>query len=145
MSLAAAQTASLKQRRRRRIERELSALYAMQGHLRAWDIVCAVLAIPALTLLCLGLAFKLHWVSASVPLALIGAIAAGALIWWIGRHYLVLAVLIVFGLILVIFESGPDWFDVPGTDNKKARRRAKLEQAISKREALLRTLDGAKT
>ena len=41
-------------------------------------------------------------------------------------------------------KSGPDWFDVPGTDNKKARRRAKLEQAISKREALLRTLDEAK-
>jgi hypothetical protein len=144
MSLAAAQTSSSKQRRRRRIERELSALYAMQGHLRAWDIIGAVLAIPALTLLCLAVAFKLHWASASVPFALIGAIAAGALIWWVGRHYLALAILIVFGLVLIIFESGPDWLDVPGTD-KQARRRVKLAQAISKREALLQTLDGAKT
>jgi hypothetical protein len=141
MSLAATQVLST---RRRRIERELSALYAMQGHLRAWDIVWAVVAIPILALLCLAVAFKLHWASASVPLALIGAIAAGALIWWIGRHYFALAVLIVFGLILIIFETGPDWLDLPATD-KKARRRAKLAQAISKREALLKTLDGAKT
>jgi hypothetical protein len=143
MSLAATPVPST-QRRRRRVERELCALYAMQGHLRGWDIICAVLAIPALTLLCLGVAFKLHWVSASVPFALIGAIAAGALIWWIGRHYLALAILIVFGLVLIIFETGPDWLDVPTTD-KKARRRAKLAQAISKREALLKSLDGAKT
>jgi hypothetical protein len=143
MSLAAAQFSST-QRRRRRIERELSALYAMQGHLRAWDIVWAVVAIPVLALLCLAVAFKLHWASASVPLALIGAITAGALIWWIGRHYFALAVMIVFALILILLESGPDWLDLPGAD-EKARRRAKLAQAISKREALLKTLDGAKT
>jgi len=144
MSLAAAQTPSQTQRRHRRLERELRALHAMQGHMRFWDIVWAVLAIPLLVVLCFAVAVKLHWESGSPPLAIVGALVAAGAIWWIGRRCFALAFLIVLALLLIVFEFGPDWFDVPGT-NKKAGRAEKLAQAISKREALLRTLDGAKT
>jgi hypothetical protein len=138
MADIAANMKDLSTRRRRRIERELRALHAMEGHLRTRDIWCAVLAIPALALLCFIVAWKLHWVSGSLALAIGAALACGAAIWWIGRRWFGLAFLIVYGLLLVAFETWPDYRDFEMLDGKE-RRRIKLEQAIAKREALLRS------
>jgi hypothetical protein len=143
MSLAAAQMPSRTQRRRQRLERELRALHAMQGHMRFWDIIWSVLAIPLLALLGFAIALKLHWVSGSPAFAVVGALVGAGVIWWIGRRWFGLALLIVFALLLIVLESGPDWFDLPGK-GKKPLRAEKLAQAISKREALLRNLNGAK-
>jgi hypothetical protein len=131
------------QRRRRRIERELRALHAMEGHLKAREIVGALLIIPALALLCFIVAYKLHMTSASLPAAIAGAIAFGAALWWIGRRLFVVAVLIVFGLLLILFEDLPDVGDFGGGSKGKPDRRAKLDQAVARREALLRKLDEA--
>lgn len=127
-------------RKRRRLERQLRALHAMQSHLNVKDIACAVLAIPALTLLCLAVALKLHMASDSIVLAALGATAAGTLIWWIGRHWFILALLIVYALLLILFESAD--FDLPDLgSNPKRSRRDKLTAAIAKREAMLRELN----
>ncbi|WP_424627050.1 hypothetical protein [Bradyrhizobium sp. SYSU BS000235] len=127
-------------RKHRRLERQLRALHAMQAHLNVKDIVCAILAIPALTLLCLTVALKLHMASESIPLAMLGAAAAGTLIWWIGRRWFILALLIVYALLLILFESAD--FDLSGLDvNSKRSRRDKLDAAIAKREAMLRELN----
>lgn len=127
-------------RKSRRLERQLRALHAIQSHLNVKDIACAVFAIPALTLLCLAVALKLHMASDSVFLAVIGAAAAGTLIWWIGRRWFILALLIVFALLLILFESAD--FDLPDAGgNSKSSRREKLAQAIAKREAILRELN----
>jgi hypothetical protein len=127
-------------RKRRRLERQLRALHAMQSHLNVKDIACAVLAIPALTLLCLAVALKLHLASGSAWLAVVGAISGGIFIWWIGRRWFMLALLIVFALLLILFESGD--FDLPDSGGKSRHsRHEKLSQAIAKREAMLRELN----
>lgn len=125
-------------RRRRRIERELRALRAMSGHLRTREIAWAVIAIPLLALLCFLVAAKLQWLAGSLPLSVLGAVAAGAAIWWIGRRWFLLAALIVYGLLLVLLESGD--LDLDGGEDRKRDRRHKLDRAIAKREAMLRTM-----
>jgi hypothetical protein len=128
-----------KSRRRRRIERELRALHAMQSHLQTWEIVCAVLSIPALALLCFLVGWKLHVEIFALHVSIMLAIACGALIWLIGRRWFALASLIVLALLIVLCE---DVADIPTGDDKPDRRtarRQKLEQAIAKREALLRS------
>ena len=47
-------------KRRRRIERQLRALYAMQSHMNTRDIVLSLLAIPFLALLCFLVGAKLQ-------------------------------------------------------------------------------------
>ncbi|ARQ00893.1 hypothetical protein [Pseudorhodoplanes sinuspersici] len=66
------------------------------------------------------------------------AIACGALIWLIGRRWFALAGLIVMALLIVLFEDVPD-FPTDDKPDRKTARRLKLEQAIAKREALLRS------
>lgn len=132
------------QRRRRRIERELRALHAMEGHLQTKELVGAALIIPALALLCFAVAYKLHMTSDSLVAAISGAIAFGCALWWIGRRWFVIALLIVFGLVLILFEDVPDVGDFGGGSKGKPDRREKLEQAIARREALLRKLNEAK-
>ncbi len=141
-------------RKRRRIERELRALHAMQSHLNTWELVCAVLTIPALAAMCLLIAWKLHWLSGSPLLSIAGAIAIGAAIWWVGRRWFGLATLIVFALLILlcaaIFEGVPSLPDLPfdfssdkdTPSDRKTARRIKLERAIAKREAILRSLSG---
>jgi hypothetical protein len=51
---------------------------------------------------------------------------------------------IVFGLLLILFEHIPDASDFGDGSKAKPDRRAKLEQAIARREALLRKLNEAK-
>ena len=130
-----------KDRRRRRIERELRALHAMRGHLGTRDIVLAVLAIGGFASLILLVAAKLHWLAGSILLSVAGALAAGFVVWLIGRRWLFVAWLIVLALFLIAFEDGsPDFgFGDSGDSkpNRKEARRAKLERAIAKREALL--------
>jgi hypothetical protein len=120
---------SAQDRRRRRIERQLQALRVMQGHLTTKDIVWAALTLPGIALLCLLVAAKLHWLSGSAPLALVG----------------VFLVAIVIALICLLLEDIPT-FDV-GSGGKPKRekmdRREKLERAIARREALLRDMDKA--
>lgn len=127
-------------RRKRRLARELKALEAMRGHLRTREIVWAAVSIPALVLLCLIVAIKLHWMSESPAVATGGALAAGMTIWWIGRQWFTLATLIVMGLMVIVFEDAPDLDGFGGSDDRndrKAARREKLERAIARREALL--------
>jgi hypothetical protein len=130
------------QRRRKRLERELRALHAMEGHLQTKEILGALLIIPALAILCFVVAYKLHMTAGSLPAAIAGAIAFGAALWWIGRRWFVVAALMVYGLVLIVFEELPDLGDFDGPKGKP-NRRAKLEQAIARREALLRKLNEA--
>jgi membrane protein implicated in regulation of membrane protease activity len=129
---------ALSERRRRRIERELRALHAMQDHLRTRDLVWAVLAIPLLISLCALVAFKLSWFGASAPAALAGAAVAGFVIWFIGRRWFALAALIVVALVCIVFEDVPiEWGSGDDKPDRKEQRRLKLERAIATREALL--------
>ncbi|MFD2182045.1 hypothetical protein [Rhodoplanes azumiensis] len=131
-------------RRGRRLARELKALHAMRNHMRTRDIVLAVLAIPLLALLCFLVGLKLNWLTDHPLIGIGGALAAGAIIVAIGRRWLVLAILIVTGLLVILLEDMPDFGDLGSgkedrkEDRKEARRR-KLERAIAKREALLQT------
>lgn len=132
---------SIKPGRRRRIERELRALEAMQSHLNTRDIVLSVLAIPALALLCFLVGAKLHIAFGHVWVSVLAALACGGAIWLIGRRWFNLALLIVLALLVIVFEDLPAdlWPDGSKPDRKTARR-LKLEQAIARREALLRSM-----
>ena len=136
---------SQKGRRRRRLERELKALYAMRGHLGTRDIAYATLSIGGVALLCLLVGAKLHWLAGSALLSIGGAIAAGVAVWMIGRRWFTLAWLIVIALVLIVFEGPGDLPGLPGDDTqtRKEARRAKLERAIAKREALLKAMGAA--
>jgi membrane protein implicated in regulation of membrane protease activity len=128
----------LSDRRRHRIERELRALHAMQGHMRTRDLVWAVLAIPLLIGVCALVAFKLSWFGASAPAALAGAVVAGLVIWFIGRRGFAIAALIVIALLCILFEDFPtDWGGGGEKPDRKELRQIKLDRAIAKREALL--------
>jgi hypothetical protein len=131
-----------KQRRRRRLERELTALYAMRGHLSTRDIALAILSIGGVALLTLLVAVKLQWIALAWWLSIIIALAVGVAVWLIGRRWFTLAWLIVLGLLLILFEDAPDLGDPSGSDqpSRKEARRAKLERAIAKREALLKQM-----
>jgi hypothetical protein len=131
------------QRRRKRLERELRALHAMEGHLRTRELVGAALILPALALLCFAVAYKLHITSGSLLGAIAGSIAFGCALWLIGRRLFSVALFIVFGLLLILFEHIPDASDFGDDSKRKPDRRAKLEQAIARREALLRKLNEA--
>src|SRR5262245_18254887 len=127
-----------KERTRRSIERELRALQAMRGHLATRDIVLAVLAIGGVALLSLLIGAKLHWLAGSIWLSLTGALAAGFVVWLIGRRWLIVAWLIVIGLFILVFEDAPlDLGFGDGKPSAKEARRAKVERAIERREALL--------
>jgi hypothetical protein len=134
---------SAQDRRRRRIERQLEALRVMQGHLTTWDIVWAVLTLPGIALLCLLVAAKLHWLSGSAPLALVGVFVVAIVSWLIGRRWVTVAWFIVIALICLLLDTSPivDWGN-PGA-KPKMDRREKLERAIARREALLRDIDKA--
>jgi Zn-dependent protease with chaperone function len=129
------------QRKRARLERELRALHMMDGSLRTRELFWAVLTIPGVALLVLGVAAKAHWLSQSPLIAIIAATATGLLVWWIGRRWLGLALLIVLGLFLILLEDVPDtgW---DSASKGKERRRIKLERAIARRETLLAQLGG---
>jgi hypothetical protein len=136
---------SAQDRRRRRIERQLQALRVMQGHLTTKDIVWAALTLPGIALLCLLVAAKLHWLSGSAPLALLGVFLVAIVTWLVGRRWVTVAWFIVIALICLLLEDIPT-FDV-GSGGKPKRekmdRREKLERAIARREVLLRDMDKA--
>ena len=141
--MATGSAANRTQRRRKRLERELRALHLMEGHLQTKELVGAALIIPALALLCFAVAYKLHITSGSLLGAIAGSIAFGCALWFIGRRWFVVALLIVFGLLLILFEDVPDVGDFGGGSKGKPDRHAKLEQAIARCEALLRKLNEA--
>lgn len=135
---------SVNAKRRRRIERELRALHAMQDHLNTRDIVLSLLAIPFLALLCFLVGAKLHLAFGHLWVSILAALAFGGAIWLIGRRFFTLAFLIVLALLVILFEDIPDvWSggEEPKPDRKTARR-LKLERAIAKREAILQSLKG---
>jgi hypothetical protein len=171
-SVPLSRTTSANERKRRRLERELRALYTMRSHLNTASLVCAGLTIPALAVACFLIAWQLHWLSADLWKSVLGALAAGLAIWWIGRRWFQVALWLTYAMILLfiaaMFESAPDVPDVsadlpageetpssssrssssadlpdfPLDDEPKSRRRRKLEQAIARREAMLRALQG---
>jgi len=95
--MAQASVPSIEPVRRRRIERELHALHAMQSHLNTGDIVLSVIAIPALALLCFLVDTKLHIAFGDIWISVLAAIACGGSVWLIGRRWFGLALLIVIG------------------------------------------------
>lgn len=142
MSTASNTTSHVATRRRKRIERELSVLRTMQGHLLTKEIVWAVLTIPGVALLVILVAWKVHWWSDSPLSAVAVAAVTGLVVWWIGRRWLWLSVIIVFGLVLILLEDVPDFGDIGGGGSAKEQRRVKLERAIARREAMLAQMDG---
>lgn len=128
-------------RRRKRIERELAVLRTMEGHLRTRELVWAALTVPAVAALVILATVKTHWLSGSPALAAAVAVLTGLGLWWIGRRWIWLAVIIVFGLVLILLEDLPDIGDIGG-GSAKEQRRLKLERAIARREAILAQLDG---
>jgi hypothetical protein len=127
-------------RRRKRIERELSALRTIEGHLFTSEIVWAVLTVPGVAALVILVAWKVHWWSDSPATAAAVAALTGLTVWWIGRRWFWLAAIIVFGLVLILLEDLPD-LDIGG-GSARERRRIKLERAIARREAMLAQMDG---
>jgi hypothetical protein len=127
-------------RRRKRIERELSVLRTMEGHLLTREILWAVLTIPAVAALVILVALKTHLWSGSPAIAATIAAATGLIVWWIGRSWFVLAVIIVYGLVLILLEDLPD-LDIGGSSAKE-QRRIKLARAIARRQAMLAQMDG---
>lgn len=128
-------------RRRKRIERELAVLRTMEGHLLTRELVWAALTVPAVAALVILATVKTHWLSGSPALAAAVAVLTGLGLWWIGRRWIWLAVIIVFGLVLILLEDLPDIGDIGG-GSAKEQRRLKLERAIARREAILAQLDG---
>ena len=133
--------ATSKTRRRKRIERELAVLRQMEGHLFTRELLWAVLTIPGVAALVILVAVKTHWLSGSPALAATIAALTGLGVWWIGRRWLWLSVIIVYGLVLILLEDLPDIGDIGG-GSAKEQRRLKLERAIARREAILAQLDG---
>ena len=76
----------------------------------------------------------------AMPAATVAALT-GLGVWWIGRRWIWLAVMMVFGLVLILLEDLPDIGDIGG-GSAKEQRRLKLERAIARREAILAQLDG---
>jgi hypothetical protein len=133
---------SIKPGRKRRIERELRALHAMRSHMNTRDIVLSLIAIPALALLCFAVGAKLHIAFGHLWISVLAAIACGGAIWLVGRRWFGLALLIVIGLAVILFEDIPDLWPDGGKPDRKTARRLKLEHAIARREALLRSMKG---
>jgi hypothetical protein len=136
---------SVNAKRRRRIERQLRALYAMQSHMNTRDIVLSLIAIPFLALLCFLVGAKLQIAFGHLWVSILAALAFGGAIWLIGRRWLALAWLIVIALLLILFEDAPGpelWSGDDAKPDRKTARRLKLEQAIARREAILQSLKG---
>lgn len=135
---------SVNAKRRRRIERELRALHAMQSHMNTRDIVLSLLAIPFLALLCFLVGAKLHLAFGHLWVSILAALAFGGAIWLIGRRFFTLAFLIVLALLVILFEDVPDVWSggEEAKPDRKTARRLKLERAIAKREAILQSLKG---
>ena len=141
MTIDLQSAATSKTRRRKRIERELAVLRQMEGHLFTRELLWAVLTIPGVAALVVLVAVKTHWLSGSPALAATIAALTGLGVWWIGRRWLWLSVIIVYGLVLILLEDLPDIGDIGG-GSAKEQRRLKLERAIARREAILAQLDG---
>jgi hypothetical protein len=139
MSTASQPSSRASLRRRARIERELRVLHTMEGHLFTKEILWAILTIPAVAALVILVAVKTHMLSGSPAIAAAVAASTGLAVWWIGRRWFVLAVIIVYGLVLILLEDLPDIGDIGGS---KEQRRVKLERAIARREAILAQMDG---
>lgn len=131
----------LTERHRTRIERELAVLRTMEGHLVTKEILWAVLIIPAVAGLVLLVAIKTHVLSGTPAATIAVAALTGLVVWWIGRRWLTLAAIIVFGLVLILLEDLPDLGDIGG-GSAKERRRIKLERAIARREQMLAQMGG---
>jgi hypothetical protein len=106
--MSTATISQLAARRRKRIARELSVLHTTEGHLLTKEILWAILTIPAVAALVILVAVKMHFWSGSPAIAAAAAAASGLAVWWIGRRWFALAIIIVYGLILILLEDLPD-------------------------------------
>ena len=119
----------------------------MRGHLQTHEIAWAILSIVGFAILCLAVAANLHWLASSLLLAIAGALAVGAAEWLMRRSWFTSAIFIIIALLIIVFVDAPmgDWGWGGGDstdrteDRRKEDRRHKLERAIAKREALLRS------
>lgn len=128
--------------RAERLRREIALLSGMDDRLWRKSLICAALIIPALALLFVGAAAKLHWLGTSPAIAIAGACLIALLCWWMGRYALWFPVVIVLLAVAVIFEDIPDVGDIGGDDRKTSRAK-KIARALDKRRALLARLEAA--
>jgi hypothetical protein len=128
-------------RKRRRLERELNALRLMNQKLWLIELSLAVVAIPFIAVLCVMILAAQHWpLERLVPM--MGAIfSICAVVWWIGRRWW-LPVHVFFWIawlsLMILTKSVSE--PPLGLSSKKEVRRAKLDRAIAKREAMLHAL-----
>ena len=120
-------------------------LEQMDGALFRKALIWALLAVPVIAAVLIGLSAKLHWWGAS-PAAVIGVcIGLAAALFWIGRYALWIPVIVVVVALSIITEGGldfPDWPSSDSTKPDKPSRKEKLDRALSRRRALLARLEG---
>jgi len=115
----------------------------MEGHLFTREMLWAVLTIPGVALAVILVAVKAHLLSGSPAMAAAVAALTGLTVWYVGRRWLALSLILVFGLVLILLEDVPDLGDIGGSS--KEQRRVKLERAVAGREAMLAQMDGRRS
>jgi len=132
-------------RRIERIRREIAMLEQMDEVLFRKALVWALLGIPAIAAVLVGLAAKLHWLGGSPAMVVGLCVAAAAALYWIGRYALWVPVIVVAVALAIILEGGldfPDWRSSDTSKPEKPSRKDKLDRALSRRRALLAWLEG---
>jgi hypothetical protein len=134
------------ERRRRRLERELQALRIMSQRLWLIEFGWAIVTIPFLAVLCVMILAAQGWPARSLLPLIAVMLAICALVWWIGRRWWLPAQVFIWVAWLSIMILAETVSEPPlGLSDKKEARRAKLERAIAKREAMLRALQDGKS
>ncbi len=118
---------ALRQRRIRRVRREIELLSAMDDGLWRKVVLCAGLTVAGLTALFVAMAWKFQYFGLGLPSVVIAAVLLAVLFWWLGHYSVWLPFVMLMLLLAVIFEAG----DVPdlsgdGAPDRKAERRAKI-------------------
>jgi hypothetical protein len=134
------------ERRRRRLERELQALRLMSQRLWLIELGWAIVTIPFLAVLCVMILAAQGWPARSLLPLIAVMLAICALVWWIGRRWWVPVQVFIWVAWLSIMILAETVSDPPiGLSDRKEARRAKLDRAIAKREAMLRALQDGKS
>lgn len=136
---------SLRQRRIRRLKREIELLSAMDEGLWRRALLSAVGVIGGLALLFVLVAWKLQFFGAGALVAILVAVGLAALCWVLGRNLIWLPIILAGLALAILLEDVPDLGDFgdhsDGGKDRKAERRAKIARAIDKRRLLLARLE----
>jgi hypothetical protein len=129
------------ERRRRRLERELQALGLMSQRLWLIELGWAIVIVPFLAVLCVMILAAQGWPARSLLPLITVMLAICALVWWIGSRWWLPVQVFIWVAWLSIMILAETLTEPPlGLSDKKEARRAKVDRAIAKREAMLRAL-----